>query len=360
MFSLKRFRSSGGGIRSSTGQSPPAIAFPRRHIPQNVFLFTNARDEPSIIEWAFYHLRLGFTHVFIYDHQSRVPISTLLVEYADKRGDESGNGAPHDAIDYLSRITVHRVSEFSAPSQNIKIPLMNAALRYSIQHLADWMLYLDADEYLTINPAVFRSSSSSNLNDDNENFGSDFDIEESSFSDTSSQLSPLFRMLSVFYFADTLAINWLMFGSSGYDEQPTKGLLINNFIKSDSKLNAHVKTFVRPQHVRAATNPHYFPAVNTNRAFAVTGSPIDQSTAAFNWVDMEFKNAPAYIAHYVVQSKQEFHRRKGRPMDDGTGDKTGLYAGHDFHKVHNECDNEQLKERIGLILEDELFNLQNN
>ena len=47
----------------------------------------------------------------------------------------------------------------------------------------------------------------------------------------------------------TFLNNWLFFGSSGHVEQP-KGLLTENFTRSEIRLDKHVKTFVRPDIVR--------------------------------------------------------------------------------------------------------------
>ena len=291
---------------------------------EKIFLFTNARDEPSICEWAFHHLILGFSHVFIYDHLSETPIQSLFDEYWLKHPDNSSSNS--QAL-FRGRIHVIRIDKKEEgnnqkQSRNIKIPLMNAALKYCIDERADWLLYLDADEFLTINNHTFKEE------------------------------NPVKQLLTLFYFADTLAINWLMFGSSNHETQP-QGLIMNNFTHSDDKLNPHVKTFVRPAFVSQAINPHYYPAIHPSRSFAATGNAVE-SMSAFNLVDIEFRNAPAYVAHYVVQSKQEFLRRKGREMDDGTGDKSNMYAADQLHVVHNNYPNDQMAKRHGEEL-DKLF-----
>ena len=37
---------------------------------KKVALFTNARDEKHIKEWAAHHLLIGFEYIFIFDHKS--------------------------------------------------------------------------------------------------------------------------------------------------------------------------------------------------------------------------------------------------------------------------------------------------
>lgn len=303
-----RYRN-GNGLSANHAQQQPAKKQGRTVTPEKMFLFTNARDEPSILEWAFHHLLLGFSHVFIYDHLSVVPIASLLEEYVKTHPENK------ELTDHIIVIRIDTDNSMNNQSQNknIKIPLMNSALEYSVVENADWLLYLDADEFLTINDATFKEE------------------------------NPVKQLLTLFYFADSLAVNWLMFGSSEHETQPD-GLLMQHFVHSDQKLNPHVKTFVRPAYVNRAVNPHYYPTCLASRAFAATGNAME-AMSAFNPVEMEFQNAPAYVAHYVVQSKQEFMRRKGRPMDDGTGNKSGMYAPDALHVVHNDCLNEQLKTR---------------
>ena len=306
-------------VSASRNNLNPNLQAPPVRGNEKLFLFTNARDEPSICEWAFHHLILGFSHVFIYDHLSETPIQSLFDDYWLNQSDNS------QALLFQGRVHVIRIDKKKENNQkqpNIKIPLMNAALKYCVDERADWLLYLDADEFLTINNHTFK--------DENK----------------------VKQLLTLFYFADTLAINWLMFGSSNHETQPP-GLIMNNFTHSDDKLNPHVKTFVRPAFVYPAINPHYFPAIHPNRSFAATGNAVE-SMSAFNSVNIEFHNAPAYVAHYVVQSKQEFLRRKGREMDDGTGDKSNMYAANQLHLVHNNCPNDQMSKRHGIEL-DKLF-----
>jgi hypothetical protein len=304
-----RYRN-GNGLSPNNSQNQAATRG-RTVVPEKMFLFTNARDEPSILEWAFHHLLLGFSHVFIYDHLSVTPITSVMADYLKTHPENK------ELVDQIAIIRIGidatLTNQNQTQNKNIKIPLMNSALEYSVAENADWLLYLDTDEFLTINDATFKEA------------------------------NPVKQLLSLFYFADSLAVNWLMFGSSDHETQPD-GLLMQNFVHSDKKLNPHVKTFVRPAYVKRAINPHYYPAIQPSRAFAATGNTME-ALSAFNPVEMEFRNAPAYVAHYVVQSKAEFMRRKGRPMDDGTGNKSGMYAQDALHVVHNDCVNKQLKNR---------------
>ena len=125
-----------------------------------------------------------------------------------------------------------------------------------------------------------------------------------------------------------------MFGSSNYKSQP-KGLLTENFIMSDKLLNKHVKTFVRPHAVTNVEhlNPHFYNIANTHRYFAATGNRMLPNP--FNYVKRLFTQTPAYIAHYCIQSQEEYIRRKCRKADDGTPAKSKNFNFNTYNQVVN-------------------------
>jgi len=47
----------------------------------SVVLFTNARNEKNIKEWAAHHLLLGFDLVYIFDHKSDVPLINVFKKF---------------------------------------------------------------------------------------------------------------------------------------------------------------------------------------------------------------------------------------------------------------------------------------
>ena len=254
----------------------------RRTDVNSVYLFTNARDEPNIAEWVSHHLLLGFDKIYVFDHLSQTPINTKLKNLLGER------------------VIVKRVNG----TGNIKLDLMMDAVDISKNENVSWMLYLDADEFLLLNR-------NNNVKDYLRNFSK----------------------------ADSVGVNWLMFGSSGHVSQPS-GLITENFIRSDIRLNPHVKTFVRPNTVIKVVNPHWYVIQNPNRCFS--GSGTRMVMGPFNNQPLPFINSPAYIAHYFIQSEEEYRRRKGRQMDDGTGTKLGIA---DIHKMYNTIVNNQLQNK---------------
>ena len=244
-----------------------------------VFLFMNARDEPSVPEWVAHHVLLGFTHIYIFDHKSKIPLSRLGT--------------------FGGKVTI--IPKNLPDGSDVKMPLMETALHMARAGGAAWMVYLDADEYLCLNHRPTVQS-----------------------------------FLANYAHADAVSVNWLMFGTSHHVYQPD-GLIMTNFTHSDRTLDLHVKTFVRPQMVRSSINPHFYVMLRPNNLYHMCGAKMPHMGPKFKSPAPTYAHARAYIAHYMVQSEAEFRRRKGRPMDDGTGDKTGIYA--HVHRHHNEVHN---------------------
>jgi hypothetical protein len=253
----------------------------RRSDNVSSILFTNARDEPNIAEWIAHHLLLGFDKVIIFDHLSHIPISDSI------------------KTDFDGKVRIIRVDG----TGNIKLNLMKNALDIADKGNYSWMLYLDADEYLNLN-----------------------------------RFTNIKQFLEIFKEADAIGVNWLMFGTSGHKEQP-KGLLTENFIRSELRLNSHIKSFVRPYCAAKVINPHYYVIYDNKRYYSCNGLRMQMSP--FNNQPLPFMNASAYIAHYYTQSESEHMRRKTRMLDDGSVNKSAVHP--EVHKIYNNVVNNQLQ-----------------
>jgi hypothetical protein len=253
-----------------------------------VGLFCNARDEKNIKEWAAHHLLIGFDVIIIFDHKSKIPISELFVNF-DKR---------------VSIIKTEL-------DGNIKTPLMNKAREISIRFNMDWFIYLDADEFLIIN----------------------------------NKFRGVKHLLNTYSYADSLGINWLMFGSNNLVEEP-RGLVLENYKKSCLKLDQHVKSFVRPNEVKFADNPHYYHIRNPSRSVGILLNVLSYPQY-FSKIDIPYHKAPAYIAHYVFQSEETYFKRKiNIKADDGT---TRTNLGKEIHNYYNDVVNLQPQKYIERI-----------
>lgn len=255
----------------------------RRTDNSSIILFTNARDEPNIAEWVAHHLLLGFSKIVIFDHLSITPISSLINN------------------DFNGRLCVLKVNG----EGNIKVNLMNDALKMAYKGNYSWMIYLDTDEFINLNG-----------------------------------YTNIIDFLNIFKEADSVGLNWLMFGTSGHKNQP-KGLITENFLRSDLRLNQHVKSFVRPSVAVNAINPHYYIMKNPSRCYSGNGTRMEQGP--FNNQPLPFINTRGYIAHYYTQSENEHKRRKSRLSDDGSVNKAAALP--EVHKMYNDYVNNQLQNK---------------
>jgi hypothetical protein len=249
---------------------------------KNVALFCNARDEKHIREWAAHHLLIGFNRIIIFDHNSIVPLSTVFQNF-DKR------------------VAIIRFD--TPPSQaNVKIQLMNNALQIAKQMKVDWFIYLDADEFIILN----------------------------------NNLTGIKDLLNRYSFADSLALNWLMFGTNHLKTDPD-GLILENYTKSDIILNDHVKSFVRPFQAQHAADPHFYHIKNKSRMCAL--NTFLSKPYSFNTKTTEYTKVPAFIAHYIFQSEETYINRKiNLPRDDNGSTREKLDTDH-LHSIHNLIEN---------------------
>jgi hypothetical protein len=256
---------------------------------KKVCLFTNARDEKNIKEWAAHHLLLGFTKIIIFDHKSTIPLKNVFANFDN-------------------RIEVINVSHLKNP---IKLILLNKATQMARNLNMDWMIYMDADEFLILNKKYVGIK----------------------------------HLLTEFNHADALSINWLMFGSNFLEKDPD-GLLIDNYTRSNLYLNEHVKTFVRPNRVVDVNNPHFYIMKYKNRTYGINNRKITENFYK-NDIRLKFYNSVAYIAHYVNQSEETFTKRKINLPSDDRGIMRNFKESDikNIHQQFNEVENNQPKNR---------------
>ena len=250
-----------------------------------VALFTNARDEQHIKEWAAHHLLLGFDHIFITDHLSIQPLTQVFKDF--------------DPRVVINTCTI---------KTSIKLHLMNEAITTAKKYNIDWFIYLDADEFIIFNDKV-------------------------------TNITNIKEFLSLYNgVADMIAINWLFFGSNYLDNEPDS--ILGSYTKSETHLNRHVKSFVRPNEALYAGSPHVYNIKNFENFYSFNRK-IGRITP-FNDCIIPFEKSPIYIAHYVNQSKETFIKRKVLKPRDDTGGYRGENDKHiiaNMHAQHNNTDN---------------------
>jgi len=254
---------------------------------KRVCLFTNARDEKHIREWAAHHLLIGFSKIIIFDHKSTTPLKEVFKNF-DKRV---------------------KIIDASNVEGAIKMLLMNKASKIARLLKMDWMIYLDADEFIILNKKFIGIK----------------------------------HLLSVYNHADSLGINWLMFGSNNLEKDPD-GLILENYTKTDTSLNEHLKSFTRPKKIINATNPHYYNIKDNHRYFTVDNQNLKGIYHSCK-PNTSYLNIPAYIGHYVNQSEETFIKRKIDLPRDDTGEKRQQENVKDIHNQFNSIENTYPKDK---------------
>jgi len=225
-----------------------------------IILFTNARDEKHIKEWVAHHLNLGFDFIHIFDHKSIEPISNQF--------------KPNPKL-IIKRIDYN--------AENLKESLMMKAKEYSVKNDYDWMLYLDADEFLILNDC-----------------------------------NNIHELLVNYKRFNQIGINWVFFGSSYLSKEP-EGMILENYIRCSSTIDKHIKAFVRPETVLSTSTPHVFTIKNMSLSVnSYTMNKLNGENPF--WYPLPGKSycdIPVYIAHYNFQAYDVYISRKiNLPRDD--------------------------------------------
>jgi hypothetical protein len=245
-------------------------------------LFANVRDEPNIKEWITHHLLLGFDRIYIFDHLSVIPLEEELYNFDP-------------------RVTTIRLSNTIS---KIKRGCINLALFIARKIQSKWMLYLDADEFLVLN-----------------------------------KWNSVKELLNDFGHTDLVAINWLMFGTSGHVSTPD-GLIIDNYTKCDKILNPHVKSFVRPEKVIRVSDPHSYRIIDKSKFYSIDNRNVP--ICPFVHYYIKYQDAPAYVAHYYYQSEEIYLSVKTKRQTDLGGVRP---VQNNIHTIHNEVENLSVKEK---------------
>lgn len=264
-------------------------------------LFTNARDEDNIVEWIAHHLNLGFTTIYLYDHKSKIPIQELLISTTNTNDDHPRN-----------KVILDRIEE---DMPHMKINLLNKSLEYAKQHQYDWMLYLDADEFLYFKKAM-------NVND----------------------------FLKDYLQYNEVTISWLMFGSNFISNKP-RGTILESYTKSCNHFNntVHPKSICKP-FIKVSTaikyhNAHY---VVTNNKQLEVHSTFNKLTPVKPWLFFPTESVfeiSTFIAHHVHQCYETYTSRKVNLPTDNTNTFRPRRSEQYIHSIFNDIDNYTLRDK---------------
>ena len=246
-------------------------------------LFTNCRDENNILEWIVHHKNIGFDFIYIIDHKSIIPIKHIINKN-------------------IENIHIER-NDNEIDKNNNKMVFIDNAISYSKKNKYDWMLYLDADEFLILK------------DDDNIK-------------------SFIFKYKEY----DLVGLNWLYFGNNYYHITP-KGTILENYTKCQNKFNLHIKSLTKVNKIISnGPNPHYYKIKGT--IIGVDYNMLNDNSPWFYDLQMNIDDTPGYIAHHWCHAYEIYEDRKiNRIHDDGGCTKVRPPFSYDYMSSYNNIHN---------------------
>ncbi|KRM84216.1 glycosyl transferase 2 [Limosilactobacillus coleohominis DSM 14060] len=229
-----------------------------------------------IKEWLNYYKIIGFEKIYVYDNESTDNTYQTLLPFI-----EDG------FVDY-----------YLIKGNSRQMDAYNDALIKSRKE-SKYIAFLDADEFM------FLPESSKSL------------------------LQIINKIFSKNSKIGGVIINWLIFGSSGFDKAP-KGFVTQNFLYRSNfgfSKNRHVKTICDPRKVEGINNPHY---VEYKLGYFSVNTVGEKAKGPFTEYN---DNTPIRINHYFTKSKEEFLKKRNR----GMADKPGIRDLSDFY-THDKND----------------------
>lgn len=239
-------------------------------------------EAPYIQEWIDYHLLQGIGRIYLYDNDSPDSTKEILEPYI-----KSG-----------------KVVYTYFPGKGRQLDAYNDAIR-RFKHLNKYMAFLDCDEFLVQeNP-------------------------ECSLIDTIEQImKKSFRCAGV-------AVNWRVYGSSGYINAP-KGYVMENYLNrgdSKSKGSDCIKTIANPRLIKKYSHVHY---PTYWRGFFNVNEEGIRCDGAINLCG---ETKYIRINHYFTKSKEEWivRRSKGKADTVNDGDIRTLdeFFEHDHNDIYD-------------------------
>lgn len=240
-------------------------------------------DAPFLVEWIEFHKLVGVQHFYLYNNYSTDNYKEVLAPYV-KQG-------------------LVEVIYWPYPNENIRlfgktqIDAYNAGIKRA-KDKAKWLIFIDTDEFLF--PTV-----ASKIQDElrnYENFGG-------------------------------VAVNWLMFGTSGIAQVPGNKFQIEALTwraVDDYRFNHNCKSIVRPDRVNKCLNPHCFSYKNNYFCVNTAGQTYNKITADTVVIDkLRINHYWTRDEDYFINYKIPRHEKWGEPIH------TSLEIMYNLHQVED-------------------------
>lgn len=239
-------------------------------------------EAPYIKEWVEYHLLQGVDRIYLYDNESPDNMCEILEPYI-----QSG-----------------RVVYTLIPGRARQLDAYNDAVR-RFKFKTKYMAFIDCDEFLVVEQG-------------NRSLAETVD-----------------SIIRANWRCAGLAVNWRMYGSSGYEKKPD-GLVTENFLyrgDGNSKGSDCIKTVANPRLIKEYCHVHYPTYYRGLYSVNENGQRVD------GWSNPCGNTKKIRINHYFTKSKQEWIERRSRGKADTTDqeDKRSLqeFEQHDHNEIYD-------------------------
>lgn len=255
----------------------------KKNYDYNLAVVAIVKDEaPYIREWIEYHKLVGVDKFYIYDNESSDNLKEVLSSY----------------------ILNGEVEYMYYPGHRVQCEVYNFATK-RVKFNCKYVAYIDIDEFI---------------------LPIDADKKVPSIVD---------EVLTLYPKAAGLAVQWLMFGSSGHKRKP-EGLVIENYTKCAEQLfheNMYVKTIANPRRISCFVDPHapcfYRSFCNITSDGNVVKGSVTGESRCYELIR---------VNHYFTKSYEEFiaKRNRGRATSEGIYD-ISAFSNTDKNDVEDKC-----------------------
>lgn len=221
-----------------------------------------AKDQhEDIREWIEYHKWLGFQKIYLYDNNSTSPLALSIADYMTA-----------GLVEYTYFTGVHRKSNLFK-STNQAYAYRDCNRRFGHRHR--FLAFIDVDEFIV-------------------------------FTDKKVNLTGFFKQYESY---GGLAMNWVMFGSSGHQKRPTGGVLgsYTSCLPLNHTENRHVKVVANTAFFKdIGHDPHTIQhrddkAYTVNENFQRVQGPFSKPT-----------HSRVALYHYVLKSREDYQQKMER------------------------------------------------
>jgi glycosyltransferase involved in cell wall biosynthesis len=248
-------------------------------------------EAPYLAEWALFHRMIGFDRIVVYENDS----------------DDSTPGI----LDRLKRAGI--IDEHISWANIPVSPQLSAYLDAMRKCPTDWIMFLDADEFLNI-------FSRAPVNDFLARFAPD---------------------------VSCVAVNWRIFGSSGH-KTFAPGLVLERFTRASAPrhpVNHHVKSLFRPRYA-SAVHMHA-PTMAQGRSALASGAPL---TMTRDGISDRLGWSAARVNHYFGKSFEEYAAKRGRGDVFLPGNDPAKFAKYTDQKFREHDLNDELDDGLAWAL----------